>query len=114
MIRRPPRSTLFPYTTLFRSCGLFGEQAIKLAPKLRARSPWSGAGPSVRIALALPQTDAYHRVLPGLDQEQGTLVAWLSLASRQCCLPPDFRGFLQRAPLHTKVNHSRIHKAVTS
>src|SRR2546430_16879231 len=25
MIRRPPRSTLFPYTTLFRSlCGVFG------------------------------------------------------------------------------------------
>src|SRR3712207_7142921 len=23
MIRRPPRSTLFPYTTLFRSAGLF-------------------------------------------------------------------------------------------
>src|SRR5689334_24730825 len=23
MIRRPPRSTLFPYTTLFRSCDLF-------------------------------------------------------------------------------------------
>src|SRR5258708_30712964 len=25
MIRRPPRSTLFPYTTLFRSLGLSGE-----------------------------------------------------------------------------------------
>src|SRR3712207_8051362 len=25
MIRRPPRSTLFPYTTLFRSAGLTGE-----------------------------------------------------------------------------------------
>src|SRR5256885_7976391 len=25
MIRRPPRSTLFPYTTLFRSDGLDGE-----------------------------------------------------------------------------------------
>src|SRR2546430_15340172 len=25
MIRRPPRSTLFPYTTLFRSRGGFGE-----------------------------------------------------------------------------------------
>src|SRR2546427_3623551 len=25
MIRRPPRSTLFPYTTLFRSAGLPGE-----------------------------------------------------------------------------------------
>src|SRR2546430_10221370 len=26
MIRRPPRSTLFPYTTLFRSIGLLGRQ----------------------------------------------------------------------------------------
>src|SRR5260221_8268194 len=25
MIRRPPRSTLFPYTTLFRSCGANGQ-----------------------------------------------------------------------------------------
>src|SRR2546430_5856717 len=25
MIRRPPRSTLFPYTTLFRSPGMIGE-----------------------------------------------------------------------------------------
>src|SRR3712207_7060861 len=28
MIRRPPRSTLFPYTTLFRSRGRIGEQAV--------------------------------------------------------------------------------------
>src|SRR2546422_11660236 len=27
MIRRPPRSTLFPYTTLFRSCSGRGSQA---------------------------------------------------------------------------------------
>src|SRR2546427_9544926 len=27
MIRRPPRSTLFPYTTLFRSCGVGGHGA---------------------------------------------------------------------------------------
>src|SRR5476649_2986442 len=33
MIRRPPRSTLFPYTTLFRSCG----------PASRA---WPGKRPS--------------------------------------------------------------------
>src|SRR3712207_7645470 len=26
MIRRPPRSTLFPYTTLFRSCFLLSER----------------------------------------------------------------------------------------
>src|SRR5438876_2492105 len=28
MIRRPPRSTLFPYTTLFRSMRLFGSDRI--------------------------------------------------------------------------------------
>src|SRR5690349_22976314 len=28
MIRRPPRSTLFPYTTLFRSYWLCGEEAL--------------------------------------------------------------------------------------
>src|SRR5688572_32165902 len=28
MIRRPPRSTLFPYTTLFRSAGVLGGAAI--------------------------------------------------------------------------------------
>src|SRR5258708_14474210 len=30
MIRRPPRSTLFPYTTLFRSTGT-GEEGLRLA-----------------------------------------------------------------------------------
>src|SRR5687768_17819799 len=27
MIRRPPRSTLFPYTTLFRSCEFYSKSA---------------------------------------------------------------------------------------
>src|SRR2546422_11584556 len=30
MIRRPPRSTLFPYTTLFRSTGSDADWAVKL------------------------------------------------------------------------------------
>src|SRR5689334_23456223 len=43
MLRRPPRSTLFPYTTLFRSCGAdtsrFGMPAADLgyAPQLGRR-----------------------------------------------------------------------------
>src|SRR5437899_5478853 len=32
MIRRPPRSTLFPYTTLFRSVLLVAERLIQLRP----------------------------------------------------------------------------------
>src|SRR2546427_7596648 len=31
MIRRPPRSTLFPYTTLFRSAAALGIDAIRFA-----------------------------------------------------------------------------------
>src|SRR4029453_19502725 len=43
MIRRPPRSTLFPYTTLFRSPELCvprrgrGAQAMRRAPRGRCR-----------------------------------------------------------------------------
>src|SRR3712207_7998200 len=33
MIRRPPRSTLFPYTTLFRSFGRFLHHSPSNAPK---------------------------------------------------------------------------------
>src|SRR2546422_6321314 len=37
MIRRPPRSTLFPYTTLFRSCaGGAGPPAARAGPGFHA------------------------------------------------------------------------------
>src|ERR1019366_2323085 len=38
MIRRPPRSTLFPYTTLFRSCTAKGTSTRKPAIVHSARS----------------------------------------------------------------------------
>src|SRR3712207_8695145 len=34
MIRRPPRSTLFPYTTLFRSYGLSYEDISAVNPRI--------------------------------------------------------------------------------
>src|SRR2546429_6755176 len=34
MIRRPPRSTLFPYTTLFRSCELAVVRGLQQPPAL--------------------------------------------------------------------------------
>src|SRR3712207_7828318 len=43
MIRRPPRSTLFPYTTLFRSDGV-GDLLGRLQPLRRARRKPVGAG----------------------------------------------------------------------
>src|SRR3712207_8766982 len=48
MIRRPPRSTLFPYTTLFRSPARCGS-----APRCRA-----GRGDGTAPALGLPRPDA--------------------------------------------------------
>src|SRR5690348_18247563 len=45
MIRRPPRSTLFPYTTLFRSP--VARSRSRPVPADGAR-PWSGRSPRVR------------------------------------------------------------------
>src|SRR5205823_13468267 len=47
MIRRPPRSTLFPYTTLFRSA---------LAPGSPRRGPTGSTSPSLR-----PSTASWRR-----------------------------------------------------
>src|SRR2546426_5686198 len=46
MIRRPPRSTLFPYTTLFRSAGGTGGRHTRddLAPAGRLRNATGGTG----------------------------------------------------------------------
>src|SRR5689334_24781178 len=46
MIRRPPRSTLFPYTTLFRSRRLDQDQAlagVQAPPVLQAAQPAQAA-----------------------------------------------------------------------
>src|SRR2546426_7375037 len=51
MIRRPPRSTLFPYTTLFRSLGDVAGQA-RLAERHRL-----GLQPSFHLALAQPRLE---------------------------------------------------------
>src|SRR3712207_6888660 len=47
MIRRPPRSTLFPYTTLFRSPGTGGRAATRTTvPAPPARPAPAAAAPS--------------------------------------------------------------------
>src|SRR3712207_6962895 len=53
MIRRPPRSTLFPYTTLFRSCASRRVWAAPVASPGTA-SPASDARRPAVVALRLP------------------------------------------------------------
>src|SRR5256885_10053288 len=48
MIRRPPRSTLFPYTTLFRSAMLASQRhdALQQLLAVQGETPWPhGCGP---------------------------------------------------------------------
>src|SRR3712207_8502521 len=51
MIRRPPRSTLFPYTTLFRShraIALTGALCSAVASAVEGTIPWEIARPEAR------------------------------------------------------------------
>src|SRR3712207_7759973 len=55
MIRRPPRSTLFPYTTLFRSQGCAGDGGPALACRFVAAAPVFVPGPGEREAQTVPE-----------------------------------------------------------
>src|SRR3712207_7001976 len=69
MIRRPPRSTLFPYTTLFRSpapCTARAPGAPRRPPSRRPRRP-RGA-PCPRRAETVPELPEVEVVRRGLDQ----------------------------------------------
>src|SRR3712207_9561089 len=68
MIRRPPRSTLFPYTTLFRSAGAVAFLAAiaeargrRIAPQIRRQLPehW-------RRIMPMPVAAALYGILLGL------------------------------------------------
>src|SRR2546430_12115306 len=74
MIRRPPRSTLFPYTTLFRS----GRAAIH-APEYRSRF-WGVAGWLAAACLSsIPRSEEHTSEL----QSQSNLVCRLLLEKKK-------------------------------
>src|SRR2546426_4966070 len=60
MIRRPPRSTLFPYTTLFRSIAgaLSAALAAAAAP---AQQPTAGDSAYARTEAKIPMRDGVDR-----------------------------------------------------
>src|SRR3712207_9117926 len=79
MIRRPPRSTLFPYTTLFRSDGEVGHVAdlragdvarLHLAGRPGGRAPARGRRPARRDHDARPADDVVGPALKRLPRLQ--------------------------------------------
>src|SRR3989454_6943501 len=81
MIRRPPRSTLFPYTTLFRSVA-----AVTQADKPQGRSRSTTVAPPVKLAAAeegvpvlqpeRPADPAFLERIRGLAPDVGVVVAY--------------------------------------
>src|ERR1022692_2268545 len=91
MIRRPPRSTLFPYTTLFRSKK---EGTASLEKKV---------GPTWQVEQASPKEASRRaRELLGADKSNAGLNQLLWLAQGDICLPQekDLDGSLQQKLVH--------------
>src|SRR2546430_8228823 len=89
MIRRPPRSTLFPYTTLFRSDGVLADHDADVAReeqigKRRQRKP----GRSEEHTSEL--------------QSQSNLVCRLLLEKKKRTNPPRLRTSAHMTPTHPK------------
>src|SRR3712207_7991164 len=76
MIRRPPRSTLFPYTTLFRSIEQFVEPArpllddehVTVGAGLHAGVRRDGVGPRVALVAVGRERDRHPALRRGHDR----------------------------------------------
>src|SRR2546430_6716471 len=85
MIRRPPRSTLFPYTTLFRSV---------------ARSRRSRRGPSGSYSPSRPARSRTHRMpLPPFHRSEEHTSELQSQSNLVC------RLLLEKKKKHTRSRH---------
>src|ERR1051326_9588449 len=60
MIRRPPRSTLFPYTTLFRSVKICGSGVALLGQTLFHRPGFGASTGHARIILGSTEKSGQH------------------------------------------------------
>src|SRR3989442_8025850 len=97
MIRRPPRSTLFPYTTLFRSYPKTEEQYHGRAHKLshrNGREAFSNAGEYAALNSGPPPTAARSEEHTSELQSRPHLVCRLLLEKKK---PQPIRPGLARA-----------------
>src|SRR2546428_2217969 len=82
MIRRPPRSTLFPYTTLFRSVGSIGEKirpSTIRAVGLHQKPGYSQRGLDYRLRIPLDRSEEHTSEL----QSRSDLVCRLLLEKKK-------------------------------
>src|SRR2546421_12378815 len=102
MIRRPPRSTLFPYTTLFRS--RLGAYPCKLRPGSRVAQVYGALEVSERHRHRYEVSNAYRDVLAeygmrcsGLSPD-GSLVEMIELPDHPWFIGCQFHPQLKSRP----------------
>src|SRR3712207_8894219 len=101
MIRRPPRSTLFPYTTLFRSPRVdflrdVGQRGVWAVVRLSITFPWTTLVTAVVLAVLSIWYTSTHLEFQTSRSEEHTselqsrqyLVCRLLLEKKKQCLPP--------------------------
>src|SRR3712207_3621489 len=93
MIRRPPRSTLFPYTTLFRSYFAAVTTAVVLFYNLFGTAPVEGGG------VAVPREAFYATMVSSLGLALGGYAVWLAKSLRSYRA---FSSILRRGGLDPK------------
>src|SRR3989441_7174990 len=93
MIRRPPRSTLFPYTTLFRSteqlCVTPLPESEQLAKGVAAPSAKKSTGPVGKGAVATESVTVamqFAALLTGTERSEAQTAALESLAYVACAV----------------------------
>src|SRR3712207_8689074 len=99
MIRRPPRSTLFPYTTLFRSLAPSPEAVTPLGPWLAANIPARVRPPGVEAGYS-----NYGTALAGYIVERVAGVPYQDYLARQL--------LLDRTSTRLNSSHANISYAV--
>src|SRR5688572_31521869 len=101
MIRRPPRSTLFPYTTLFRSrprrCGRRSPRRTPISAKPSARSAWQSRDDSCHS----PRSEEHTSEL----QSQSNLVCRLLLEKKKNIIRDIIVIYPPRRHLKCHCNH---------
>src|SRR3712207_8655019 len=102
MIRRPPRSTLFPYTTLFRSLSAFAEEDINLT-RIESRPSRKRAWTYVFFAdfQGHPEEERVKRALAARSEEHTS-----ELQSRQYLV---CRLLLEKKKKYINLNVSVVH-----